>query len=158
MSINLTAENYYTPAINQAFMSVSQFKEFAGTPYKTPCEKCAFDNMMGWISVPPSTALLIGSYVDSYFEGTLDQFKQDHPEIFKKTGDKGLKAEYVNAEKIIARIERDPLFTEYMSGQKQVIMSGDLFGATWKIKMDSYHDDKIVDLKILTKLPLHGNA
>ena len=30
----------------------------------------------------------------------------------------------VNAEKIIARVEQDDMFMEYMSGEKQVIMTG----------------------------------
>lgn len=39
---------------------------------------------------------------------------------------------------------------QYMSGEKQVIMTGELAGAQWKIKMDSYIPDKaIVDLKIV---------
>lgn len=40
-----------------------------------------------------------------------------------------------------------------MSGQKQVIMTGELFGAKWKIKMDSYiPHEAIVDLKVIQKL------
>ena len=35
-----------------------------------------------------TTALLVGSYVDSYFEGTLDKFKLENPEIFTKTSQK----------------------------------------------------------------------
>ena len=64
-----------------------------------------------------TTALLVGSYVDSHFEGTLDLFKAQNPEIFTKKGE--LKAEYRKAEEIINRIERDPLFMMFMSGEKQ---------------------------------------
>lgn len=150
MAIQLTNENYYSPDADSQYMSVSQFKDFAGTIAHTSCEETALKRVMGEITPAKTTSLLVGSYVDSYFEGTLDKFKSENPEIFKKTGDKGLKAEYVQAEDIIRRIERDPLFSQFMSGQKQVIMTGNLFGTEWKIKMDSYHpDDKIVDLKIM---------
>ncbi len=71
--------------------------------------------------------------------------------IFKKDG--GLKADYVKANEIIARIERDKYFMRYMSGQKQVIMTGELFGAKWKIKIDSYIPDAaIVDLKVMASI------
>ena len=40
-----------------------------------------------------------------------------------------------------------------MSGEKQVIMTGELFGAEWKIKMDSYLPGRaIVDLKCMQSL------
>ena len=94
-----------------------------------------------------TTALLVGSYVDSYFEGTLKSFKNQNPEIFKKDGT--LKAEYLQAESIIERIKKDKLFMEYMSGKKQVIMTGEISGVPVKIKIDSYLPDKIVDLKIM---------
>ena len=56
---------------------------------------------------------------------------------------------------IIARIERDEYFMKYMSGQKQVIMTGELFGAKWKIKIDSYIPDvAIVDLKVMCPPPI----
>jgi len=43
-----------------------------------------------------------------------------HPCMFKKDGN--LKAEYVKANEMINRCERDALFMQYMSGEKQVIM------------------------------------
>ena len=57
-------------------------------------------------------------------------------------------AKYIRANEMINRCERDPLFMQYMSGEKQVIMTADLFGSQWKIKIDSYHPGQcIVDLK-----------
>ena len=91
--------------------------------------------------------MLVGSYVDAYFEGKLDKFKAEYPEIFKRDGT--LKADYAQAEAIIERIEKDKLFSEYMSGKKQVIMTGEICGVPVKIKVDSLHPDKIVDLKIM---------
>lgn len=147
----LTAENYYSKEANLEYMSVSQYKDFAGTFGKIPCEFEAIEKMNGRWDEEETTAILVGSYVDAYFEGSLEQFKKDHPDIFTQKGE--LKAPYRKAEEIIARIERDSYFMKYLSGAKQMIMTADLFGAKWKIKMDSYiHGVAIVDLKIMASL------
>ena len=142
---NLTNDNYYSKEANQAYFSVSQVKDFL------KCEACAMAKINGEWQQEPTTAMLIGSYVDSYFEGTLEEFKQRTPQLFKKDG--SLKSDYVKAENIIQRVEKEELFMKCMSGEKQVIMTGELFGANWKIKMDSYiPHEAIVDLKVVQKL------
>jgi hypothetical protein len=115
------------------------------------CEAYAMAKITGeWVE-EPTDAMLIGSYVDSYFEGTLDDFKIRNPRIFKKDGT--LLKSYVNAKNIIRRIEADELFSLCMSGQKQVIMTFELFGVQWKIKIDNYiPDEAIVDLKVIKKI------
>jgi hypothetical protein len=55
----------------------------------------------------------------------------------------------VQAEAIIQRILRDKKFTEALSGEKQVIMTGTIRGVPVKIKIDVLHPDRIVDLKIV---------
>lgn len=139
--MKLTKRNYFSPKANKEFMSVSQFKAFSN------CQHSALAEIKGIYQRETTTALLVGSYVDAYFEGELDKFTQEHPEILKKDGT--LKAEYVKAEEIIDRIRSDELFMEYMSGKSQVIMTGTINGVGIKIKIDSLHDDKIVDLKIV---------
>lgn len=154
--MELSASNYYSAEANREYMSVSQYKDFAGTYGKLGCEYCAMEKLEGRWQEKKTTALLVGSYVDSYFEGSLDTFKAENPEIFKKTGDKGLRAEYIKAEDIIRRIESDNFFMMCLSGYKQVIMTGELFGAKWKIKIDSYIADKvIVDLKVMSSITKH---
>lgn len=149
--MQLTSENYYSQEANKEYMSVSGYKDFAGTYGKMPCEFYGMEKLNGRWEDEKSTALLVGSYVDSYFEGSLEQFKKDNPEIFTQKGE--LKANFKQAEEIIARIERDEYFMKYMSGQKQVIMTGELFGAKWKIKMDSYIPGvAIVDLKVMASI------
>ena len=149
--MELTAENYYSQKANEEYMSVSQFKDFNGTYGRLACEHTALEKLHETWEEPKSTALMVGSYVDAYFEGTLDQFKVENPSLFKRDGN--LKAEYVKADEIIARIERDEYFMKYMSGQKQVIMTGELFGAKWKIKIDSYIPDvAIIDLKVMASI------
>lgn len=144
--MKLNNENYYSIEANKEFLSVSQYKDFVGTYAYKGCENQALAKIRGDYKEEPSTALLVGSYVDSYFEGTLDEFKTNHPEILKKDGI--LKAEYIKADSMIERCKRDKKFMQYMSGEKQVIMTAEIFGVQWKIKMDSYIPNKaIVDLK-----------
>ena len=147
----LTAENYYSKEANEKYMSVSQYKDFAGTYGKMACEFSAIEKLEERCAQKKTTPLLVGSYVDSYFEGTLEEFKKANPEIFTQKGE--LKANYKQAERIIARMERDPLFMQYMSGEKQVIMTGELFGAEWKIKIDSFvRGIAITDLKVMASI------
>lgn len=149
--MELTAENYYSKEMNKAYMSVSQFKDFVGTYGKLACEFEAIEKMEERWNPEPTTALLVGSYVDSYFEGSLEGFKKKNPEIFTQKGE--LKANFKKAEEIIARIERDEYFMRFLSGEKQKIMTGNMFGCDWKIKMDSYIEDvAIVDLKVMASI------
>lgn len=134
----LTSENYYQAT---EYMSVSQYKDFC------QCEAMAMAKINGTYTEEETTAMLVGGYVDAWFEGTLDEFKEKHPEIFKRDGE--LRADYAQADQIIKRVQQDKLFMEYMGGEKQVIETAELFGTQWKIKIDSLCPDKIVDLKCM---------
>lgn len=147
----LTSENYFSQEAERKYLSVSQYKNFCGTLGKVPCEAEALAKLAGEWEMEKTTALMVGSYVDAHFEGTLATFKAQNPDIFTKQGT--LKAEYRRAEEIINRLERDDYFMKFMSGQKQVIMTGMIAGAEWKIKIDSYIEDvAIVDLKVMESL------
>ena len=139
--MKLTQRNYFSRKASKEFISVSQFKAFE------KCPASALAEINGKYKREETTALLVGSFVDAYFEGSLANFIKKHPEIYKKDGT--LKAEYQQAELIINRILMDKLFTEYMSGKKQVIMAGEISGVPVKIKIDSLLPDKIVDLKVI---------
>lgn len=142
----LTADNYYSKEADMKYMSVHQYLDFVGHMGVHGCEEMAMAKLKGEFEQETTTAMLVGSYVDSYFEGTLEQFKKEHPECFTQKGE--LKASFKQAEKMIARCEKDPYFMSTMQGEKQVIMTAYLFGCEWKIKMDSYLPGKaIVDLK-----------
>lgn len=149
--MHLTEANYYSKEANIEFLSASQYKDFAGSSGQRGCEARAMAKLSGeWVEAQ-SEAMLVGSYVDAHFEGTLDLFRMKHPEIFKKNSD--LKAVYIKAEQIINRIERDELFMKAMSGEKQVIMTAEMFGTKWKCKFDSYKKGEfITDLKIMKNL------
>lgn len=135
----LTPENYYSQEANLAYFSTSQIKTFADCPSRAMAE------IRGEYVRPESTALLVGSYVDAYFEGTLSEFVRKHPELFKRDGT--LKAEYIRANAMIKRAEADPVFMEYMQGEKQVIRTGEIDSYPFKIKMDVLHPGRITDLK-----------
>ena len=140
--MEINSSNYFSPENNLKYCGSSQFKSFLRCPAQAMAE------LRGEWQREETTALLIGSYVDAWFEGTLDTFKAEHPEILKKDGT--LKAEFVKADEIIVRVSRDELFMKYMGGQKQVIRTGSIEGVPFKIKMDSYHEGKaIVDLKVI---------
>lgn len=146
--MKLTENNYYSKEANKSYLSVSQYKDFMGSLGWRGCEAHAMAKLKGEWKDETTSAMLVGSYVDCYIEGTLEKFKERNPEIFTKQGT--LKAEFKHAEKIIERMEKDKLFMEHLKGEKQVWMIGELFGAKWKIKMDSYIKDKvIVDLKVV---------
>lgn len=132
----LTKANYYSPEANRRYWSASFIKQMMICPAAA----------MAGEEMPQSTALLVGSYVDAFFEKKSDQFVADHPEMFKRDG--SLKADFVKAEEMIERARSDKLFMEYMSGRKQVIKTGRIGGLPFKIKMDVYKKGlHIVDLK-----------
>lgn len=134
--MRLTKSNYYSAEADRKYFSASQVKAMMKCPAAALAE----------YERPSSTALLVGSYVDSFFENKLDQFKAAHPEILKRDG--SLKAEYVKADEMIERAMSDQLFREYMRGRKQTIKTGKIGGYPFKIKMDVYRKgERIVDLK-----------
>lgn len=145
----LTNENYFSAEAQLEYMGASQFKAFQ------KCEAAALAEIEGRYARPSTTALLVGSYVDAHFEGTLDVFKAHHPELFKRDG--SLKSEYVQAEQIISRLEADELYMLLMSGQKQVIRTGDIAGVPYKIKIDSLLDGETCR-KIVERFPFASEA
>ena len=142
MKKKLTENNYHSLESNREYFSVFQFKDFMN------CEGMALASINGEYKKPMTRALLIGSFVDAYFEGTLNEFMNDYPEVFTMKNE--LRAEFKKANEIIGRVKSDPLFMKFMSGEKQKILTFKLFGAKWKIKMDSFVDGVcITDLKVV---------
>lgn len=156
----LLEENYFSKENEIKYTGSSQIKSFVSCPAK---EKAILNGE--WIE-EKTTSQMVGSYVDAAMSGTLDVFKAQNPELFKRDGT--LKAEFLQAEKICERVERDPLFKKYISGNHQTIMTFmfDIINRKWmkyndddevpknhipiKIKIDSFFPDKaIVDLKVV---------
>lgn len=152
--MELTAENYYTVQSDVSYLSASQYKSFIGTPGRLGCEAAALAEISREYVRPETSSLLIGSYVDSFFSGTLDEFKEEHPEMFASRGPtKGeLKSEYKLAESMIQRASSDELFMKYMQGDHQVIMTGEIEGVPVKCKIDSIDGVRITDLKTVKSI------
>lgn len=137
---NLNDDNYYSVEANKEYWSVSQFKSFE------KCEACGLAESKGIYERPETDALLIGSYVDAYFSGSLTRFEEERgAEMFKKNGE--ILAKYEHANEMINALECQPEAMEYLTGDKQTIMTAKLFGVKWKVKFDIYNEHRIVDLK-----------
>lgn len=142
--MELTNTNYHSIEARKEYMGYSQFKDFLS------CEKEALAKVNGDLEEKTTPALLFGSYVDNYFskEISMNEFIKTHGEMFTKQG--VLKSDYKNIDKVIKTIEEDELLMKYLSGEHQVIMTGEIAGVKFKIKIDSYHPNKvIVDQKIM---------
>lgn len=144
---DLTEANYYQ---DKSFFSVSLFKSFQKCPAR------AMAIIKGEYEPPKkSKALLLGSFVDEALTGTEESMRkflqENEREIFKKGG--GKYAEFVQAEETIERIRQQPLMMKYLSGEHQRIMTGEIEGVPFKIKMDSYQPGEfIADLKYMSSL------
>ena len=138
---SLTEENYFSPENELRYMGVSQYKAFR------KCPAAALAAVKGEYVRPKTIALSLGSYVDAHFSGTMALFRAQNPDIFKKDG--SLKSDFEKANGIISRIESQPLLVSLLSGEKQVIMTGNIAGIEVKIKIDSLLNDRIVDLKLM---------
>lgn len=138
--MRLTRKNYHSPEANKIYMSASQFKAFMECPARAIAE-------IKGEYVKESDSLLQGSFLDAYFENKVDEFKTEHPEMFKKDGTLLQKFEKVN--EAIAVIEADPVMRRLCRGKQQKIMTGEIGGVPFKIMIDSLHVDKTVDRKYM---------
>ena len=174
--MKLTTNNYYKKAANKEYMSVSQYKEFA------KCEACAMAQLKGEYEKPKTNALFLGSFVDELLTGTkksqikfivenfedlfqkssrylkipegdrLDFVREEFNDLFKNENAKPY-AEIVQAVDTVERVKNQPLMKEYLAGKHQTIMTGEIAGVPFKIKMDAYQPGKmIVDLKYMSSL------
>ena len=164
--MKLTNGNYYGAKANKEFMSVSQFKDFQR------CEEMAMAKIKGEYEQPKSSALLLGSFVDEMLTGTKkSQIKfviENRLDIFQKSskihkfGDDELAelfkdywwnifnddykpySEIVQALDTIEKIKKQPLMMQHFKSKHQVIMTGEIAGVPFKIKMDNYKPDEFI--------------
>lgn len=126
----LNEENYYSVQANIHYMSASQYKDFL------QCEAAALAKLKGEFKEMKQDALLLGSYVHAAIEGpeAFEKFKNDTPDIF--TGKGELKAQYKHANVMIEAILSDDLCRVVLQGDKEVILTTEMFGSPWKAKID----------------------
>ena len=173
--MKLTNRNYYGKSANQAFMSVSQFKQFQ------KCEAMALAELKGEYERPQSKALLLGSFVDEMLTGTKKskiKFVYDNfSELFQKSSkickfddagrmafimdyytdifheDNKPYAEIVQALETIERVKKQPLMMQHFRSKHQTIMTGAIAGVPFKIKMDNYKPNEFIsDCKYMASL------
>ena len=147
--MKLTQANYYSVKSNETYFSVSQFKDFM------KCPAMAMAKLRGEYDEEYGRALLLGSYVDEMLTGTRKsqmKFLEDNrSELFKKNGEPY--ADVVQAMDTIERVKKQPLMMKYLGGKHQVIMTGEIEGVPFKIKIDSYKPGEyIADLKYMKSL------
>jgi hypothetical protein len=152
--MKLTKSNYFSQEANRHYMSVSQFKDF--TPSFNGCEARAVAKLNGEYEQRSITAFMEGHYVHAWNEGTLDEFKAENPDLYSGRGATAgqLKSNFQHCNVMIETLESDPLVMKALSGQKEVIMTAELFGIPWKIMIDSYQPDIgiFADLKALKEI------
>lgn len=153
--LTLTSDNYYSEEADNEYMSCSQFQEFCG------CEAAALAKLQGRYVPPKSEALIVGNYFHTALESdeAHERFCNEHYfDVYKtkqmKTGEviqTGKYAPYLQADEMILAAYSDPLVSKFllMEGENEKIMTGELFGVPWKIRLDKYIPDKriIIDWK-----------
>ena len=147
--MKLTESNYYGKSANTSYFSVSQFKDFL------KCPAMAMAKLNGEYTPEYGRALLLGSLVDELLTGTKRsqaEFMEDHAsDLFKRNGDPY--ADVEQAMETVERIKKQPLMMHYLGGEHQVIMTGEIEGVLFKIKMDSFDPTEyIADLKYMASL------
>jgi hypothetical protein len=147
--MKLTSRNYYSAKANQAYFSVSQFKDFL------KCPAMAMAKLNGEYVPERGRALILGSLVDEMLTGTKksqDKFiEENRSELFKKNGEPY--ADVEQALETVERVKKQPLMMHYLGGKHQTIMTGEIEGVPFKIKMDSFdRDEYITDLKYMASL------
>lgn len=146
-TITLSDENYYSNEADWQYMSVSQYKSFL------KCEAATLAKLKGdWVPSSDPIALLVGNYVHSYFEDLKvhEEFKQENKDrMFSSRKPYGLLKDFKIAEQMIDRLIVEDAFLNLYQGEKEVIVTGELFGIEWKSKIDclNLEDDYFVDIK-----------
>lgn len=145
--MELTNENYFSQEAEMEYLGSTQFKSFQ------KCEDEALAKVKGELVEEKSDALLFGGYIDAYFSNELDQYLEQYGAdmINSRTGE--LKAPFKGIGDVIKTIENDQMLMKYLNGEKQVIMTGEIAGVPFKIKIDSFHNGVcIVDQKIMKSI------
>lgn len=149
-TIKLTKSNYYSHDTDFQYMSFSVFRDFE------QCEAATLAKLKGdWEPTSNPEPLLVGNYVHSYFESPeahQEFVEANKSEMLSSRGKtKGqLKSSYKVADDMIKALSEDDFFNYvYMPGEKEVIVTGELFGHQWKGKIDSLCLDRgyFCDLK-----------
>lgn len=149
--MKLTEENYFSREANLEYMSVSQYKSFL------ECEEGALAKLNGFED-ESKECMIVSSYVHAAIEGeeALEKFRKKNPSIFSTRGEtKGeLKSNYKHAEKMVEVLMNDDICKQMLQGEKEIIVTAELFGVKWKCKIDVLAEDqgRISDIKAIKSI------
>jgi len=139
--LELTQDNYHSIAANRDYMSRSQYVGFV---YECEAKEMAKIADV-WVD-EPTTAQQVGQYVHSWNEGKQFEFMMNHRCMFTKA--LTLKADFMVANMMIDCLQEDSLVMSYLDGEKERILTAELYGVTWKIRMNVLRREhrQIIDL------------
>lgn len=156
-NFSLNDETYHSPEANRRWLDCSTYKNFAGTCGRASCETRALAIVKGDYVPPKTDALLLGGYVDAYFDHSLPQFMIDNmDDLYTKAsikkfqegkGDLELLSQFKQADSMIKRAIKEPLFMRYVDGETQKILTAEIDGVPIRVKLDSYDGKRITDIK-----------
>jgi hypothetical protein len=155
----LNEQNYHSKEARLTYLDCSTYKNVVGTPGRKGCECRALAIAKGEYVEPKTEALMVGGYVDAFFDNSLAQFCADNmDDIFTKASikkfDKSsdpddlerLKA-FEQADIMIKRAKKEPMFMRYVEGETQKILIAEIEGVPIRVKLDSYDGKRITDIK-----------
>ena len=156
---DLNADTYFSVEANLTWLDCSTYKNVVGTAGRKGCECRALAIAKGEYIEPKTEALLIGGYCDAYFDNSLSAFCVDNmDDIYTKASitkfEKSGKAEelvklkaFEQADIMIKRAIKEPLFMQYVEGETQKILVAEIEGVPIRVKLDSYDGHRITDIK-----------
>ena len=155
----LNEQTYFTSEANLKWLDCSTYKNVVGTAGRKGCECRALAIAKGEYEQPKTEPLLVGSFVDAYFDNSLSQFCLDNmDDVFSKASikkfEKSGKAEdlerlaaFNQADIMIKRAIKEPLFMKYVEGETQKILTAEIEGVPIRVKLDSFDGNRITDVK-----------
>ncbi|MBN6206236.1 PD-(D/E)XK nuclease-like domain-containing protein [Ralstonia pickettii] len=134
--LELNASNYYSRKSNKQYMSVSQFKAFE------ECEAAEMAYLNGETGKEPTGPMLVGSYTHAAFESDeiFNQFIEENSSVIFNSRNKKY-ADYITADNMIETLKNDKFASFALSGEKERILTANLFGVDWKCKIDNINHE-----------------
>ncbi len=129
----VTEKNYFDPDLRMPYMSVSQYKDFAGPE---GCEARALATIRGTWQRPSKGAFIVGHYVEMAVTGDPNfaaYCEKNAEHILTKGGKK--RAEFVTADRCVERLRNSQEAMMFIAGthvQHEVPLSGMVDGVLWK--------------------------
>lgn len=149
--LELTPSNYYSKQADLDYWSFSMFKGFM------QCEAAEMYKLQDHEEPEhPPMPLIIGNYVHSYFESQeahADFVAKQHDNLYQRDRKTKL-ADVVHADAMIHTLEADPFIIKNYVGEKEAIVTGELYGLPWRGKIDCLNLDEgyFIDLKTAKSL------